>query len=165
MRYKPTTTFELKCIIRYMYSYVHSFKTSLIVPLQCKTKNLLLHKFQYIFIVVLRYKTYKTKILFKPTIIHFMYLQQDGSLPKIKILYQLETLFLHIIICLLFITGYFMKKVLLATWALRDRQIVVIECVYTESTFFMKSAVAHIVKIRIKYRTQLIYICGEHRDS
>ena len=38
-------------------------------------------------------------------------------------------------------TGDFMKKVLLATWVLRDRKIVVIEWVYAESTFFMKSAV------------------------
>ena len=30
-----------------------------------------------------------------------------------------------------------MKKVLLATWALRDRYIVTIEWVYTESTFFI----------------------------
>ena len=35
-----------------------------------------------------------------------------------------------------------MKKVFIATWALRDRKIVVIEWVYTESTFFMKPPVA-----------------------
>ena len=38
-------------------------------------------------------------------------------------------------------TGNFMKKVLPATWALRDRLIVLIELVYTESTFYMKPAV------------------------
>jgi len=40
-----------------------------------------------------------------------------------------------------------MKKVLLATWALRDRWIVVIERVYTKSTFFMKSVVSRLSKI------------------
>ena len=39
-------------------------------------------------------------------------------------------------------TGDFMKKVLPATCALRDRWIVSIEQVYTPSTFYMKSAVA-----------------------
>ena len=38
-----------------------------------------------------------------------------------------------------------MKKVLLATCALMDRFIVVIEWVYTESTFFMKSAVSYYI--------------------
>ena len=33
-------------------------------------------------------------------------------------------------------TGDFMKKVLLATWALRDRHLVVIKWVYTDSAFF-----------------------------
>ena len=41
-----------------------------------------------------------------------------------------------------FSTGYFMKKVLLAIWALRNRHIVVFEWVYTETTF-MKSAVLY----------------------
>ena len=43
-----------------------------------------------------------------------------------------------------------MKKVLLATWALRDRQIVVIEWLYTENTFFMKSA----VHLRVQFYDQ-----------
>ena len=38
-------------------------------------------------------------------------------------------------------TGDFMKNVPTATCALRDRQIVSIELVYTPSTFYMKSAV------------------------
>ena len=38
-------------------------------------------------------------------------------------------------------TGDFMKKVPKATFALRDRQIVSIERVYTPSTFYMKTAV------------------------
>ena len=45
-----------------------------------------------------------------------------------------------VLVCL-YCNGDFMKKVLLATWVLRDRWIVVIERVYTASTFFMKSAV------------------------
>ena len=55
-----------------------------------------------------------------------------------------------------------MKKVLLATWALRDRSIVSIELVYTPSTFFMKSAVAKTVKILVAVlATRSIVIVAE----
>ena len=39
-------------------------------------------------------------------------------------------------------SGDFMKKVPTATCAFRDKYIISIECVYTPSTFYMKSAVA-----------------------
>ena len=47
-------------------------------------------------------------------------------------------------------TGDFIKKVLTATCALRDRQIVSIERVYTSSTFYMKSAVFNLLS---QYKT------------
>ena len=45
----------------------------------------------------------------------------------------------------------FMKMVPTATCALRDRQIISLERVYTPSTFYMKSAVFQPVQIKLQY--------------
>ena len=62
-------------------------------------------------------------------------------------------------------TGDFMKKVLLATWALRDRQIVFIKGVYTESTFFMKSAVVESYSLVLMYTYCAVMGRGEGKEA
>ena len=62
-------------------------------------------------------------------------------------------------------TGNFMKKVLPATWALRDRLIVLIELVYTESTFYMKPAVCNHVCLPLGERQKKSYFKNTYRQT